>query len=58
MTIRDQPACDGGSLYYEHYDGEGNYTGSESIDPIGAYGRLLGEITKALSEIAKLKGNQ
>jgi len=57
-VINKQPASEGGSLLYERFDGEGNYSGAEHVDPCWLYFGVLEELHKALSEIAKLKGSQ
>jgi hypothetical protein len=49
------PACSNGEMFVEHHDGDGNYLGSESVDPLGVIGSIDGRI-RAL--IAKLKGSQ
>lgn len=53
--INNQPASEGGGMYYERFDGDGNYSGVEHVDPAAIYQATLDELHKALTDIAKLK---
>lgn len=53
--INNQPASEGGGMYYERFDGDGNYSGAEHVDPAAIYQATLDELHKALTAIAKLK---
>ena len=47
------PAMEGGSLYREHFDGEGNYIWRENIDPLS----VIQEMEKIANEaLAAMKG--
>lgn len=53
--INNQPASEGGGMYYERFDGDGNYSGAEHVDPAAIYQATLDELHKVLAAIAKLK---
>jgi len=51
FIISSEPAHDGsGGLYIEHFDGEGNPVGAESVDPIGLLGWIYDKAKTALHE--------
>lgn len=52
--INNQPASEGGGMYYERFDGDGNYSGVEHVDPAAIYQATLDELHKVLTAIAKL----
>jgi len=52
--INNQPESEGGSMYYERFDGEGNYSGAEHVDPCGIYFGVLNELHEALAAIKQL----
>lgn len=49
--IRDGvPAHHEGSLIIEHYDGDGNFTGTESVDPISVIQSMVGIADAAITQ--------
>lgn len=47
--VDSMPAQEGGSLFYERFDGDGNYIGSENIDPLGLIGDWYQRALKGIS---------
>ena len=52
------PAMEGGSFYREHFDLNGNYIGSENIDPISVVQMMQEMSQRALTELDKKKGTE
>lgn len=53
--IRAVPAgASEGDLFYEHFDGEGNYAGYERVDPISIIGAMAGLAEEGLAAAARL----
>ena len=49
--IKLQPLCDNGYTYYPMHDGEGNYIGEQTIDPLDAMARMVERAQTALDLI-------
>lgn len=53
--VRAQPAGTSiGDLFYEHFDEEGNYLGSEPVDPMSVIGAMVQWAEEGLSNAARL----
>lgn len=49
--IAAEPVVLDGTCYYEHYDGDGNYTGSQMVDPVWLVQQMATEARDALMDI-------
>ena len=59
MALKDirqnQPAQEGGNLFYETFDLDGNYTGIQNVDPLFVIQEMVETAAKSLEQIEESK---